>query len=179
MRSALPALVYLFLTLLAIPVLLVCVLFGLRDVFLAYGRWMMRVGRCILGIDVEATGLGAATPYVFISNHLSFLDGPLLMTVLDRPARVLIVLPYVPDVAKAWVDVLPEQLDKVKGRKYPADPTKLDEKGKQSMERFRGPAGIRLSVQGPGCRERDEVSLRAVGGAFQSVNVRAARLKNL
>ena len=161
MRSALPALVYLFLTLLAIPVLLVCVLFGLRDVFLAYGRWMMRVGRCILGIDVEATGLGAATPYVFISNHLSFLDGPLLMTVLDRPARVLIVLPYVPDVAKAWVDVLPEQLDKVKGRKYPADPTKLDEKGKQSMERFRGPAGIRLSVQGPGCPERDEVSARA------------------
>ena len=177
MRSALPALVYLFLTLLAIPVLLVCVLFGLRDVFLAYGRWMMRVGRCILGIDVEATGLGrldAATPYVFISNHLSFLDGPLLMTVLDRQARVLVVLPYVPDAVKAWVDVLPGQLDKVKERKHPADPAKLDDKGKQTMERFRGPAGIRLSVQGPGCRERDEVSLRAVGGAFQSVNVRAA-----
>ena len=177
MRSALPALVYLFLTLLAIPVLLVCVLFGLRDVFLAYGRWMMRVGRCILGIDVEATGLGrldAATPYVFISNHLSFLDGPLLMTVLDRQARVLVVLPYGPDVAKAWVDVLPGQLDKVKERKHPADPAKLDDKGKQTMERFRGPAGIRLSVQGPGCRERDEVSLRAAEGAFQSVNVRAA-----
>ena len=138
MRSALPALVYLFLTLLAIPVLLVCVLFGLRDVFLAYGRWMMRVGRCILGIDVEATGLGrldAATPYVFISNHLSFLDGPLLMTVLDRQARVLVVLPYGPDVAKAWVDVLSGQLDKVKERKHPADPAKLDDKGKQTMER--------------------------------------------
>jgi hypothetical protein len=94
MRSALPALVYVFLTLLAIPVLLVCVLFGLRDVFLAYGRWMMRVG-----------------------------------------ARVLVVLPYGPDVAKAWVDVLPGQLDKVKERKHPADPAKLDDKGKQSMER--------------------------------------------
>ena len=124
MRSALPALVYLFLTLLAIPVLLVCVLFGLRDVFLAYGRWMMRVGR-----------LDAATPYVFMSNHLSFLDGPLLMTVLDRPARVLVVLPYVPDAVKAWVDVLPGQLDKVKERKHPADPAKLDDKGKQTMER--------------------------------------------
>jgi hypothetical protein len=111
MRSALPALVYVFLTLLAIPVLLVCVLFGLRDVFLAYGRWMMRVGRCILGIDVEATGLG-----------------------------------------------------------------RLDDKGKQTMERYRGPAGIRLSVQCPGGLERDEVSLRAVGSAFQSVDVRAARL---
>ena len=56
---------------------------------------------------------------------------------------------------------------------------KLDEKGKKSMERYRGPAGIRLSVQGPGCRERDEVSARAAGGVFQSVDVRAARLKNL
>jgi hypothetical protein len=89
--------------------------------------------------------------------------------------EVLIILPYGPDVAKAWVDVLPEQLDKVKGRKYPADPAKLDEKGKQSMEHYRGPAGIRLSVQGPRCRERNEVRLGAARGAFQSVDVRAAR----
>ncbi|TRZ88676.1 hypothetical protein D4R89_07705 [bacterium] len=70
-----------------------------------------------------------------MSNHLSFLDGPLLMTILDRQARVLVVLPYGPDVAKAWVDVLPGQLDKVKERKHPADPAKLDDKGKQTMER--------------------------------------------
>jgi hypothetical protein len=49
--------------------------------------------------------------------------------------EVLIVLPYSPDVVKAWVDVLPEQLDKVKERKHPADPAKLDDKGKQTMER--------------------------------------------
>jgi 1-acyl-sn-glycerol-3-phosphate acyltransferase len=93
MRSALLALVFLILMLLAIPVLLVCVLFGLRDGFLAYGRWMMRVGRRILGIDIKVTGLDRldrATPYVFMSNHLSFLDGPLLVTVLDRPARVIV-----------------------------------------------------------------------------------------
>lgn len=93
MRNALLVFVFLFLTILAIPLLLVCVVFGLHDAFLAYGRWMMRVGRLILGIDVEATGLGrldAATPYVFMSNHLSFLDGPLLMTVIDRPARVIV-----------------------------------------------------------------------------------------
>ena len=93
MRSALLALVYIFLILLAIPVLLGCVLLGLRHAFLAYGRWMMRVGRRILGIDLEVTGLDRldrATPYVFMSNHLTFLDGPLLMTVLDRPARVIV-----------------------------------------------------------------------------------------
>jgi len=93
MRSAILVIVFLILTLLAIPVLLVSVLFGFRDVFLAYGRWMMRVGRIILGIDVEVTGLDRLdreTPYVFMSNHVSFLDGPLLMTILDRLARVIV-----------------------------------------------------------------------------------------
>jgi len=93
MRSILLVLVYFVLLILAVPVLFVCVLFGLRDAFIAYGRWMMRVGRRILGIDVAVTGLellDPATPCVFISNHLSFLDGPLLMTILDRPARVIV-----------------------------------------------------------------------------------------
>jgi 1-acyl-sn-glycerol-3-phosphate acyltransferase len=93
MRSVLLVFVNLFLTILAIPVLLVCAVFGLRDAFLGYGRWMMRVGRFILGIDIEVIGLDRldrGTPYVFMSNHLSFLDGPLLVTVLDRPVRVIV-----------------------------------------------------------------------------------------
>jgi peroxiredoxin len=61
--------------------------------------------------------------------------------------EVLIVLPYGPDVVKAWVDVLPGQLDKVKERKYPADPAKLDDKGKQSMERYRRLFPLDLSVK--------------------------------
>jgi peroxiredoxin len=61
--------------------------------------------------------------------------------------EVLVVLPYSPDVVKAWVDVLPEQLDKVKERKYPADPAKLDDKGKQSMERYRQIFPLDLSVK--------------------------------
>jgi len=93
MRSAILVLVFIILTVLAIPVLLVCALFGLRDAFLVYGRWMMRVGRLILGIDLVAAGLDRldrGTPYVFMCNHLSFLDAPLLMTVLDRTARVIV-----------------------------------------------------------------------------------------
>ena len=93
MRSAVLFVVYVFLTLFAAPVLLACVLCGSGDAFLAYGRWMMRVGRRILGIDIEVAGLerlDRGTPYVIMSNHLSFLDGPLLVTVLDRPARVIV-----------------------------------------------------------------------------------------
>jgi len=93
MGNVLFVIVYFFLLLFGIPVLFVCALFGLREAFIAYGRWMMRVGRSILGIRVEAAGLdriGRRIPYIFMSNHLSFLDGPLLMTVLDRPARVIV-----------------------------------------------------------------------------------------
>jgi 1-acyl-sn-glycerol-3-phosphate acyltransferase len=93
MRNVLLVLVFTVLTLLAVPVLIVCVIFGLRDAFLDYGVWMMRVGRFLLGVDVEAAGLGRLdrnTPYIFMCNHLSFLDGPLLMTVLDRPPRVIV-----------------------------------------------------------------------------------------
>jgi 1-acyl-sn-glycerol-3-phosphate acyltransferase len=53
----------------------------------------MEVDRRIIGIKIEVAGLDrfdAGTPYVFMSNHLSFLDGPLLTTVIDRPVRVIV-----------------------------------------------------------------------------------------
>src|SRR5512136_687311 len=93
MRNILCALVFTILTIVAIPVLAVCAIFGLRDAFLAYGVWMMRVGRWILGIDVEAEGLArvdADERHIFMGNHLSFLDAPLLLTVLRRPVRFIV-----------------------------------------------------------------------------------------
>lgn len=81
------------LTLFGGPVLLVCALFGWRDGFLIYGRWMMRVGAFLLGIRVEASGverLDRRVPYVFMGNHLSFLDAPMLVTVVDRPLRFIV-----------------------------------------------------------------------------------------
>jgi len=93
LRNLLFVLVYIVLLLVGLPVLLVCAVFGLREAFVAYGQWMMRVGRDILGIRVEARGverLDRRTPYIFMSNHLSFLDGPLLTTVLDRPTRFIV-----------------------------------------------------------------------------------------
>ena len=93
MRNAVLVLVFVVLTLLAVPVLLVCVLFGLRDAFLSYGVGMMKVGRFILGIPLDVEGLDRLdkkTPYVLMSNHLSFLDAPLLVTVLDRHVRFIV-----------------------------------------------------------------------------------------
>jgi len=92
-RNAVAALILVALTLFAIPLLLASLVFGLREAFLVYGTWMMKVGRRILGIDVRAEGLqrlDRARPYVFMGNHQSFLDGPLLATVADRPLRFIV-----------------------------------------------------------------------------------------
>jgi 1-acyl-sn-glycerol-3-phosphate acyltransferase len=93
MRNIILVLALLVMTVLALPVLGFCALFGLRDEFLIYGAWMMRAGRWILGIDVETPGrerLDRRMPCVFMSNHLSFLDGPLLLAVIDRPVRFIV-----------------------------------------------------------------------------------------
>ncbi len=92
-RQVFLVLVSLIVTILAIPVLAVCMLVGLRDFYLTSGAWTMRLGRWILGIPVETVGrdrLDRRRPYVFMSNHLSFLDGPVLLTVIDRPVRFIV-----------------------------------------------------------------------------------------
>lgn len=51
--------------------------------------------------------------------------------------QILVVFPYTRDVVKAWLEALPGQLETVRTTKNPADPSKLDDKGKARMERFR------------------------------------------
>jgi peroxiredoxin len=51
--------------------------------------------------------------------------------------EVLVVFPYPQDIVKAWLEALPGQLESVRNTKNPADPSKLDEKAKVRMERFR------------------------------------------
>lgn len=93
MRNIIASIVLAVLTLPAALVLLVSALLRRPEAFLAYGVWTMRVGQRLLGITVEAEGrdrLDRRTPYVFMCNHLSFLDAPALVTVIDRPVRSIV-----------------------------------------------------------------------------------------
>jgi 1-acyl-sn-glycerol-3-phosphate acyltransferase len=93
MRNIIASIVLTILTLPAILVLLLSALLRRPEAFLAYGVWTMRVGQRLLGIEVEAEGrerLDRRTPYVFMCNHLSFLDAPALVTVIDRPVRSIV-----------------------------------------------------------------------------------------
>ena len=93
MRTTFLVLFYIVLVILISPFVLFCLLTGLKDPLLAVGLWAMRAGRRILGIKVEVSGLDridARTAYVFMPNHLSFLDGPLVMMLIHGVARVIL-----------------------------------------------------------------------------------------
>lgn len=84
---------YVLITLLLTPVLLICFLFKNSRPLLWAGKNAIRIGPKILGIRVEVTGVDVVEEdksYIFMSNHLSFLDGPLLYLVIPQPIRVIL-----------------------------------------------------------------------------------------
>ena len=50
--------------------------------------------------------------------------------------EILYVFPYPKETVQAWVNDLPAQIEKLHGWKHPAEPDKLDEKGKARLERL-------------------------------------------
>jgi 1-acyl-sn-glycerol-3-phosphate acyltransferase len=93
MRTALLVLFYVVLIILITPFIIFCMLTGLRQPLVEIGLWAMRVSRRILGIEVEVSGLDRlepGRPCVFMPNHESFLDGPLVMTLIPGVARVIL-----------------------------------------------------------------------------------------
>ena len=76
-----------------IPFLLLCLLTGLKDPLISYARWLMKLSAWILRVKVETQGLeniDRADPCIFMANHESFLDGPLLFMVIPRALRVIL-----------------------------------------------------------------------------------------
>ncbi len=93
LRTFFLLLLYAVLLILAIPLFLVCVIIGQRDPLIAYGKWAMRVTKVILRLKIRVEGIEHIDPhtaYVFMPNHLSFMDGPLVETVLPRAARIIL-----------------------------------------------------------------------------------------
>ncbi len=86
--------VFSFLAVLAIlPVFLLCAVFGRREPLLAYARGAVRAARAILGLRVRLTGLeflAGPAPRVYMANHVSFLDGPLLFIIIPESLRVIL-----------------------------------------------------------------------------------------
>jgi 1-acyl-sn-glycerol-3-phosphate acyltransferase len=60
---------------------------------LLLGKFAMVLGRLVLGINLDVSGrdnVDKKRPTVFMANHLSFLDGPLLFLVIPQSVRVIL-----------------------------------------------------------------------------------------
>jgi 1-acyl-sn-glycerol-3-phosphate acyltransferase len=93
MRTVLLVLFYIVLVILITPFIVFCMLTGMRDPLIAVGQWAMRVSGRVLGIKVEVSGLDRFDPrtaLIFMPNHISFLDGPLLEMLIPGAARVVL-----------------------------------------------------------------------------------------
>jgi 1-acyl-sn-glycerol-3-phosphate acyltransferase len=93
MRTFIALSLYVILAILLLPVLLICYLVKQSEPLIAIGKWALFLGSKILAIRVDVSGLGRIDKnkaYVFMSNHLSLLDGPLLFWLIPQSIRVIL-----------------------------------------------------------------------------------------
>jgi len=91
-RIAALLLFYVLVILGVIPVVFLAMLFGWRELLVNIGKGAMRVSRAILGLRVDVEGHDpdpSAGPFVYMSNHLSLLDGPFIFMLIPRPVRII------------------------------------------------------------------------------------------
>ncbi|MGB3862847.1 MAG: lysophospholipid acyltransferase family protein [Candidatus Aminicenantaceae bacterium] len=92
MRTLILLLVYVLMIFLAIPLFLFCFVIRWRIPLLLLGKAAIAAGPRILGIQLDVSGrdsVDRVNPSVFMANHLSFLDGPLLFYLIPQVVRVI------------------------------------------------------------------------------------------
>ena len=93
MRTIILVFLYVILAILLLPVLFICYLGRWPNLIIIISRWALKLGEKILGVQLEVSGLeniDKKSAYVFMANHLSFLDGPLLFMLIPQPVRVIL-----------------------------------------------------------------------------------------
>ncbi|MGD2295615.1 MAG: lysophospholipid acyltransferase family protein [Candidatus Aminicenantes bacterium] len=128
MRTLILFAIYVILVLLLVPVLLLCILFRSVSPLFAIGRWALRVGQRILGLRLCVSGLKEIDQdraLVFMPNHLSFLDGPLMFLIIPRAVRVILKKEIfrIPIIGRAmrFVEFVPVDRKGIKGGKRSID----------------------------------------------------------
>jgi 1-acyl-sn-glycerol-3-phosphate acyltransferase len=93
MRTIVLFVIYILFSLLLVPVLLFCYLMKRSQPIISISKWALRLGQKVLGISLDVSGedqIKKETSYVFMSNHLSLIDGPLLFMFIHQSVRVLL-----------------------------------------------------------------------------------------
>jgi 1-acyl-sn-glycerol-3-phosphate acyltransferase len=93
MRTIVLCIVYGIIAILFIPVIILCFLIRWPHPIILIGKGAIRLGQKILGMRLEISGLERIekkTSYVFMCNHLSAVDGPLLFMLIPQSIRVIL-----------------------------------------------------------------------------------------
>ncbi len=128
MRTILILFIYVLFAILLVPILLFCYLKRCDQLIISIGKRALRLGQKILGIRVAVAGLeriNKKTPYVFMSNHLSLIDGPMLFMLIPQAIRVILKKEVfkVPIISQAMrqVGFIPVDRKAMKGGKASID----------------------------------------------------------
>src|SRR4030067_2498880 len=92
MRTIFLVLIYAVLIFVLLVFIIIFWPLGLREPLLRLGKWAISLAPGILGVKVKIAGremVDKRTSYIFMSNHLSFLDGPLLFLLIPQSIRVI------------------------------------------------------------------------------------------
>ena len=172
MRTIVILIIYTFLTILLIPVLLFCYPIKFAQPIILIGKWALWVGQKILGIRLDASGIeriDKRVSYVFMANHLSLIDGPLLFMLIPQFVRVILKKEAfkIPVIAQAMrqVDFIPVDRKSLKGGKK-----SIDRASRMIKEK-----GFSFLIFPEGTRSRDgKLQPFKRGGFFLAVNSQVA-----
>jgi len=171
MRTLIYFVFLIILAILLIPLLLFCVLTRMSRPIIFFGKHAIRLGKKMLGVDLEIRGvekINKDSAYVFMANHMSFMDGPLLFMLIPQPVRVLLKkeafrIPVV-GLSMKHVGFVPVDRKGLKG-------------GRQSIERasqLMKEKNYSFLIFPEGTRSRDGLLLPFKrGGFFLAVNTQA------
>ncbi len=93
MRAAFLLIFYTVLLILGAPFVLFCLISKVSAPLFVIAKWALRVSRAVLGVEVETSGLDrfdAGGTYIFMANHASFLDGPMVFAIIPQSVRVIL-----------------------------------------------------------------------------------------
>lgn len=93
MRTLFILLAYFIIVILSIPILLLCLLIKTGKPLVFVGRMSLHIGKAILGIRLDVSGkenFEKQKKYIFMPNHLSLLDGPLMFMLITQKVSVIL-----------------------------------------------------------------------------------------
>ncbi len=168
MRTIVLCIILGIIAILLIPVILLCFLIRWPLPVIMIGKGAIRLGLKILGIRLDVSGperIDKKTSYVFMCNHLSAIDGPLLYVLIPQSIRVILKkeafrIPVI-GLAMRLVGFIPVDRKGLRG-------------GKKSIERATRTIkekGYSFLIFPEGTRSRDgKLQLFKRGGFFLALN---------